>query len=606
MTMSTDPLDTGSAIALCPSDVLAHQGHRPAHPAAHAASVASIKPHVQAIPSPLPEPCAPHSNRAALSRRSWLAGSLGALAGATATVVQPRAAVAAPSSIPAEVDPGALIHRLVDRTSFAITPADISLATSLGYSGFLEYQLDHLNIPEDPALVARLGALPTLTYSGQQLYDSVIVPNSSTIVNELIEAAIVRAVSSKRQLFERMVEFWTDHFNIDIAQSDSQYLKTLDDRAIRQHALTSFPQLLNASARSPAMLAYLDNDASSNGLINENYSRELIELHTVGADYFYSFPPASVQATIIAVARCLTGWGRYGSGFNDTSPGGTGTTLRGQFYYNTTGVRNRVTSNGVNFSGATAGAHDTGIKALGTIFGSAVIPAGRTGAAGQQDAQDVLNLLTAHSATATYISTKLCQRFLGEGVPTSIINAVRDTYLNAANPQGIGDIKAMLRVILSPNILAGAFPRFKRPFHLFCGAMRALPTTIISTSTLRTQLVRAGHLPFAWSPPDGYPDTTAYWTGQVLPRWSFCAALVTNTSGNAGGISGITVNDTTFFTGATTPAQVVDRIDQSLFAGLMGAADKAALQATLGAAPTAIQRRDAISLALGLPSYQWY
>ncbi len=590
MTTPIDPHNAGSAIALCLHDVPAPQGLAPDTTPVPATSV----------------PVRASSSRSTMSRRSWLAGSLGAFAGAAAAIVPPRAATAAPSSIPAEIDPGALIHRLVDRTSFAVTPADIALATSLGYSGFLEYQLDHLNIAEEPTLVTRLAALPTLTYTGQQLYDNTIVSNSSTIVNELTEAAIVRAVFSKRQLFERMVEFWTDHFNIDITQSDSQYLKTLDDRAIRQYALTSFPQLLNASARSPAMLAYLDNDTSSNGNINENYGRELIELHTVGADYFYSFPPADVQATIIAVARCFTGWGRYGSGFNDTSPGGTGTTLRGQFYYNVTGTRNRVTSNGVNFSGASAGSHDTGAKTLGTIFGSTVIPAGRTGAAGQQDGQDVLNALVAHPATATYISAKLCQRFLGEGVSTSVINAVRDAYLNASNPQGLGDIKAMLRVIFSPNILAGAFPRFKRPFHLFCGAMRALPTTITSTSTLRTQLVRAGHLPFAWSPPDGYPDTTSYWTGQVLPRWSFCAALVTKSDGTAGGINGISVNDTSFFTGATTPAQVVDRIDQSLFAGLMNPTDKAALQATLSATPTATQKRDAISLALGLPSYQWY
>ncbi len=597
MTTPTHPFPTATATAFRPHD------DTPSH---HASCAVEPFPE-QASPMPASEQAASAPPRAAgTSRRAWLAAGLGAIVGTTSTLVRPRQAAAAPSSIPAEIDPGGLIHRLVDRTTYAATPADIALATSLGYSGYLEYQLDHLNIAEDAALTARLAALPTLSYTGQQLYDSVLVPNSSTIVNELIEATILRAVFSKRQLFERMVEFWSDHFSIDIAQSDSQFLKTLDDRANRQLALTTFPQLLNASARSPAMLAYLDNDTSSNNLINENYGREVIELHTVGADYFYSFPPASVQATIIAVSRCFTGWGRYASNHNDTSPGGSGTALRGQFYYNLTGTRNRVTSNGVNFGTAVAGSHDTGSKTLGTIFGSTVIPAGRTGAAGQQDAQDVLDILSSHPATALYISTKLCKRFLGEGVPTSVINAVRDTYLNPGNPQGIGDIKAMLRVIFSPNILAGAFPRFKRPFHLFCGAMRALPTTITSTSTFRTQLTRAGHLPFAWSSPDGYPDSTTYWTGQVLPRWSYCAALLTKTDGTAGGISGLLVDDAAFFAGATTPAQVVDRIDQSIFVGRMDPANKAALQATLSATPTATQRRDAISLALSLPSYQWY
>jgi uncharacterized protein (DUF1800 family) len=402
------------------------------------------------------------------------------------------------------------------------------------------------------------------------------------------------------------VEFWNDHFNIDMTQEEGRYLKTLDDRAVRQYALTTFGQLLNASARSPAMMQYLDNELSSNGSINENYAREIMELHTVGADYLYSYPQVEVQATIVAVARALTGWGRYRGNFNDTTPGGTGTSLRGTFFYNSGTLRNQVRIGTTTLNNVAAGVHDTGAKTLGTLFGAAVLPAGRSGAAGQQDGQDVLDMLTAHPATAAYIAEKLCKRFLGEGVSQQSIDSVRDAYLDPGNPQGVGDIKAMLRAMLRPNNVANAFPRFKRPFHLFVSAMRAVPTTITSTSTLRTRLTSAGHTQFAWTSPDGYPDTTEYWTGQVLPRWSFCASLVTNTSGNATGITGVTVDDAGFFVGATTPAAVMDRLNQALFGGLMPANDKALIQATLSAAPTATQRRDAIGLALGSPAFSWY
>jgi uncharacterized protein (DUF1800 family) len=545
------------------------------------------------------------SRRAAVQRGAWR--GLGAVVGALAGTAAAAGRVAgAPPEVAADVDPGALMHTLVNRITFGFTQAELADANALGYDGYLERQLDHLNIPEDPALVARVSALATMSYTGEQLYDTTLVNNSATIVNDLTEATIVRAIYSKRQLFERMVEFWSDHFNIDITQEEGRYLKTLDDRAVRQYALTTFGQLLNASARSPAMAQYLDNELSSNGSINENYAREVMELHTVGAEYLYSFPQAEVQATIVAVARALTGWGRYKGTFNDTTPGGTGTSLRGTFFYNSGTLRNQVRIGTTTLSGVAAGVHDTGSKTLGTIFGAAVLPAGRSGAAGQQDGQDVLDMLAAHPATAAYIARKLCRRFLGEGVSQRTIDSVRDAYLNPGNAQGVGDIKAMLRVMLRPSNVANAFPRFKRPFHLFASAMRAVPTTITSTSTLRTRLTSAGHTQFAWTSPDGYPDTTDYWTGQVLPRWSFCASLATNTSGNATGISGVTVDDVAFFSGATTPAAVMDKLNQALFGGLMPVGDKALIQATLSATPTATQKRDAIGLALASPMFQWY
>lgn len=565
--------------------------------------------HASSGGAPLPADLAspPHQDHRASRRRALRSlGGLIASAGALASVAPARSAQAGPVvSIAADVDPTSLLHRLISRTCYSVTPADLALANTLGHSGFLEYQLAHTNIMDDPGLLTKLAVYRSLTCHAFQLYDTTIIPNNSVIVNELIDATILRAAYSRRQLFEKMVEFWSDHFHIDLYNAESLYLKTLHDRTIRQHALTSFPQLFLAEAHSAAMLAYLNNDISSDDQINENYAREMLELHTIGAETLYSYPPAAVQATITSVARCLTGWGRYSGTHNDTSIGGNGTLLRGADYFNGTGIKNRVMVNGSTFTTVVAGAHDTDAKALGPLFGNAVIPAGRFGSVGRQDALDVFALLVAHPATATHVSRKMCERFLGEGVPLGVVNAVRDTYLNASNPQGIGDIKAMLRVILSPNLLASSSPLFKRPFHAYVGALRSLPSNVTSPSTLRNQFVRAGHLPFAWSAPDGYPISTTYWANQILPRWRYFSSLITKYNGDAGGDTGATVDDSVVFAGTGSPDEVVDRIDQTLFAGALRASDRAQILGTLGVLYTEAQRRDALSLALCSPSNQW-
>src|SRR4026209_2505988 len=128
-------------------------------------------------------------------------------------------------------------------------------------------------------------------------YDRVSVPN------ELSQATLIRQVYSKRQLYELIVEFWNDHFNIYIEKGNCFYLKTVDDReVIRKHALGSFRDLVWASAHSPAMLMYLDNQANEKSAPNENYARELMELHTLGVDGGYT------QQDVRELARCLTGW----------------------------------------------------------------------------------------------------------------------------------------------------------------------------------------------------------------------------------------------------------------------------------------------------------
>ncbi|MGH7133322.1 MAG: DUF1800 domain-containing protein [Phycisphaerales bacterium] len=542
-----------------------------------------------------------HRAEHGFSRRAMFAGGLAAAAGLMATAGRRSTARAAPPAVSADVDPGALLNRLVSRITFGINEAELTLATTLGFQGYLDYQLAYEAI-DDSAVESRISggatvngtavpALGTINRTGQQLYDTAITPNSNTIVTELIEATIVRAVYSQRQLYQRMVEFWTDHFNIDITLDSEIYLKSLDDRlVIRQHAMTSFPQLLNASAHSPAMMYYLNNDlnkysATNPASINENYAREIIELHTFGANYFYAFPAADQSTAIRAVARCFTGWDWYrGNYAADPS-------LRATFRY-------------------VQGNHDPNAKSCGPVLENITIPA-RTQANGLQDGMDILSHLGNHPATALYIATKLCRKFLGESCPQSTIDAVRDTYLNPANAQGIGDIKAMLRTILTPANLYESPLRYKRPFHLFVSAMRAVPTFIVTTGSLRTQLAKAGHLPFNWGPPDGYPDTTEYWIGLLLPRWNFGAQVPIASSPTSTGIGGIrmVITDTGgLLATLTTRDTVINRLNQAMFGGEMNAVDKERVRIYMPASGTIsnTSKQESTGLAIDSPGFQWY
>lgn len=525
----------------------------------------------------------PRLDRRHMLRRAAHAAfaGLGALAGTA------RSASASPPSVSADVDPSSLLRKLVNRITFGFTESELALAQSLGYSGYLEFHLNSTDADEDPAVLAAIsgssppttGLFPWINASNSAIFTQ--AGNATApITATTIDSTIFRQTFSKRQLYQRMVEFWSDHFSIDINTDQCTWLKLLDDRSvIRPLAMTSFEQLLNASARSPAMLNYLDNDVSRVNFINENYAREVLELHSLSVTGGYT------QQDVIEVARCLTGWTWWNR--NPPTPDDIGT-----FRYN-------------------PALHDNGSKTLSPIFNLAnpnqnfVIPAN----GGQSDAQTVLNIVAAHPNTASFIATKLCRRFIGEDCPQKVIDAVKAAYLSTT-PKG--DVKTMLRVIFDPNVLADATPRIKRPAHLFASAMRAiLPGTgnLAAFATLKNTLRAAGHLHFNWSPPDGYPDTNGYWTGLQLPRWNFGASMMTNGAGTNGGINGITVDAaaiTAFFPAQTTRDQVIAKINQSLFGGAWPAAEQNAVRSFLPTtALTTTQKRDALGLAIASPSFQY-
>ncbi len=477
----------------------------------------------------------------------------------------------------ADVDPSSLLRRLVERITFGATQAEVALAESLGYEGYLEHHLSVGDAAEDPLLTARLATIPTLSYTGAQLFDPALVPNQGIVSTQLQDATVLRQAFSVRQFYERMVDFWSDHFSIEINIDTVRVLKMLDDRlVIRPHALGFFPAMLSASAQSPAMLSYLDNDQSRAGALNENYARELMELHTLGVDGGYT------QQDVVEVARCFTGWDWWRANANPPE-------LRGTFRY-----RNDR--------------HDNNAKTLSPVFNldnpgqPLVIPAG----GGMGDGLLVLDILGRHPTTARYIAKKLCRRLVGEQCPQSTVDAAAAAYMN--NGQGqIGDIKAMVRAVLRPNILADSPKRLKRPNHLVASMLRLVVRNVndvTSTSTLRTSHLGAmGHLPFAWNAPDGYPDFDGYWSGQVLPRWNTGMRMLSNTGGTAGGISGVVVDGavlTAIFPTQNTRAQVLDRINELFFGGGLPAGERAVIESYLPAAGnlTNAQKRDAVGLAL--------
>jgi len=478
-----------------------------------------------------------------LSRRRLLMGLGGALLGALTA----KPARAGP--------PASQTQWLVDRITFGRTEAEVALANSFATAeDYLEYHLNPAAI-DDSAMDARLVPYTTLFMQPYEL----IALQGGQVRNELIEAAILRAVFSKRQLFERMVEFWGDHFNIDINNGLDQQYKTIDDRdVIRANALGTFPALLAASAHSPAMLYYLDNITSTAGNPNENYARELLELHSMGVTGGYT------QQDVQEVARCFTGWQVWGANANPQE-------IRWTFRYNNN-------------------QHDNGAK---TVLGQAIPANG-----GQNDGNLVLNILANHASTREFIARKLCIRFWGDNPPQSLVDAVATTYQSTG-----GDIKAMLRTLFLSHDWTTAPQKYKRPFHNFMSFMRASGATITTTSALRTQLTGAGQLPFSWSPPDGYPETLEAWVGLILPRWNFGALVMNGTNGS---VSGVNVDISVLLAGMTTAQQVADRIEQALFRGAMDPAEKnLILNYLLPNNPSTTKKREAVGLAMAMPSFQW-
>ncbi|MGH7568605.1 MAG: DUF1800 domain-containing protein [Gemmatimonadales bacterium] len=397
------------------------------------------------------------------------------------------------------------------------------------------------------------------------------------LAGQFQQLAVVRAALSERQLLEVMADFWTNHFNVFLAKGADRFLTpSYIEGTIRPHALGRFEDLLIATAQSPAMLFYLDNAQSvapgsappalrrhrprppdrltarmPQG-INENYARELLELHTLGVDGGYT------QQDVGEVARIFTGWSiqrpQEGAGFVFRE-----------------------------------WAHDRGEKqVLGVRFRG-----------GMDEGIRLLKLLAGHHATMHHVSRKLCARFVSDDPPDGCIDDAVEAWHHSN-----GEIRAVLRAIFhSPDFWAPAAARakVKTPLEFVVSAVRAVGADPDTTPRLALAVARLGQPLYLQAVPTGYPETQAEWvnSGALLNRMNFAVALA------AGRLPGVVLDLEPVVPRATQPAQLVDLVNDRILGGAMSERTKAVLRQQLAdiTDPTAA-RAFAVGLAIGGPDFQ--
>jgi uncharacterized protein (DUF1800 family) len=410
-------------------------------------------------------------------------------------------------------------------------------------------------------------------------------PNPAVqMVVQLVGARIERDVTSPRQLQEVMTDFWFNHFNVFLGKGLDRWLVAdFENRAIRPHVFGHFEDMLVATAEHPAMLFFLDNARSTApdtarllapagrfarraraGVaqergINENYARELMELHTLGVDGGYT------QQDVIQVARAFTGW--------------TLVPPRAAMRLNARGQD--VTPFQFIFRPAV---HDAGDKLiLGHHF-----PAGR----GMQDGLEVLHLLATSPATAHHISYELAQWFVADDPPQSLVDRLTRTWISTH-----GDLRKVTRVLFTaPEFYDRTTfnAKVKTPFQFVVSALRSTDADITGPRGLAATLRNLGQLPYMQSSPAGYPLVNAGWVsgGELVGRMNFALALA------AGRVPGVRL-----------PVDLFSLEPHTLVSRLMPGDSTANVLAAIGTSeqdpklPLSPAQR-AVAIALGSPQFQ--
>jgi uncharacterized protein (DUF1800 family) len=318
------------------------------------------------------------------------------------------------------------------------------------------------------------------------------------VARDLMDSKMLRAIYSSRQLEEVLADFWFNHFNVYLDKGADHYLITEYERdAIRPRVLGKFRDLLEATAKSPAMLFYLDNWQSVGETapqfrggnkqkrrgLNENYGRELMELHTLGVDGGYT------QKDVTEVARCFTGW----------------TILQpqrgGRFSFN-------------------ARMHDAGEK---TVLG-VKIPAG----GGIEDGEKVLDILAHRPATAHFISRQLATRFVADDPPAALVARMAATFLKSD-----GDLREVMRTMLASRefwSVCAYRSKMKSPLEMVASAVRAVDGDVDYASALANQVAQLGEPLYRKTEPTGYSNSSREWLNSagLLARMNFALQLAGN------------------------------------------------------------------------------
>jgi uncharacterized protein (DUF1800 family) len=375
----------------------------------------------------------------------------------------------------AKLDPEMLLRR----ATYGPTAAMRGLIKSAGVNAWLNQQLAPATI-RDTGTATVTNMFPRLRLTAAQVRQQFKDDDQWKVMYDLVAAHIGRAIWSDRQLYEVMVDFWSNHLNINCPNGDIWDTRhRYDVDVIRTNALGNFGTMLAASAFHPSMLRYLNNSESTKEHPNENYARELMELHTVGVNGGYT------EADVKRAALLLTGW--------------------------------RLEDGVASFS---ANRHYVGpIKVMGFSHANA---AGQ-GVAAQRA---FITYLTKLPATAKRIGTKLAVRFAGDNPPATLVNKLAQAYLkNNAN------ITPVLRTLFTaPEFAASAGAKVRRPFEQVVATARAVGVRPTSDPEglmqLYWMLSSTGHQPLAWPQPDGYPDIARSWQSPAA------ALSVFNTSAN--------------------------------------------------------------------------
>jgi len=535
--------------------------------------------------------------RSPTSTRAPFRGRCAAIAVTATLIGAPLRAARPASAVPANPDDRTIVH-VLNRIGFGPSPGDIERVRRIGLQAYIEQQL-HPERITDAAATRRLAHLQTLDKSSGELADEYFMPAARArrsakaaagsepdggnqmrtpeqmaalrqqrqVLQALTEQKIVRAVYSDRQLEEVMTDFWFNHFNVFAGKGATAiYLTEYERDVIRPHVLGKFRDLLGATAKSPAMLFFLDNWQSADpkapgtgdGIhgrafrgpsgpqrqkrgLNENYGRELMELHTLGVDGGYT------QQDVIEVARCFTGWT----------------------------IRQPRQGGGFQFE---ARIHDNGKK---LVLGHEI------SAGGERDGEEVLDILARHPSTARFISTKLARRFVSDTPPASLVDRAAARFRETD-----GDIREVVRTIItSPEFFAAAAYRskVKTPFEFVVASARATGSEISNAAMLAQTLRQLGEPLYMCQPPTGYADRSDAWlnTGTLLNRMNFAVALV---SGRLRGVQPAALS-------LDSASSARDQLVTDALAGDVSAT-------TAQTIDRAADPRDAAALVLGSPEFQ--
>jgi uncharacterized protein (DUF1800 family) len=512
---------------------------------------------------------------------------------------------------------------VLNRLGFGPAPGDVDRVLAVGIPAYIEQQL-HPERLDDARAALEVEALPTTRMADAEIVmgferpiqnarkvaeklrgpasemdvgaaeqakemsrvmDELVpaVERPQRILDELTRARVLRAVYSQAQLNEVLVDFWMNHFNVFAGKDlDRAFLPTFERDVIRPNIWGCFRDLLAATAHSPAMLYYLDNSQSVAILenrtgapslppipfksqpkpgLNENYARELLELHTLGVDGGYT------QYDVTELARVLTGWT-----FAPPEEGG-----------------------GFLFRAAV---HDVCPK---TVLGRR-IGEGR----GTDEGDEVLDLLARHPATARFISYKLCQRLVADDPPRALVDRVARVFLSTG-----GNLREVVRAIVgSPEFFDPAFYRAKTktPFEYVVSAIRAVGAETDGGPAVSRRIAEEGEPLYLCAPPTGYKDRSGDWigTGSLLARLNLATTLA------ADGLPGTRADLTAILTPAARkdPRQALAELRQALFAGDLSpdrerSIEECLLERAPENGPAGERRvREVLGLLLGSPEFQ--